>query len=256
MKSTEDSILDSLDGSNKDILPFLNYILQDLWEMGTDPNLVIEMISKHSQDYSKLNVLDLGCGKGAVSVLLANHFRCKCHGIDAVQEFIDYANRKAIEYNVEHLCKFEVGDIRERIKQLPKYDIIILGAIGPVLGDYLTTIEKLKKCLNDNGIIIIDDGYLPDDSDFNHGSVITKSALSGQFHKSGMKILDEIIIDSEKMNETNEVIFRNIKIRCNELIELNPDKKQLFVDYLQSQEEENDAFSNKIICSVIVLKRN
>ncbi|MEW5920035.1 MAG: class I SAM-dependent methyltransferase [Bacillota bacterium] len=46
-------------------------------------------------------VLDLACGKGAVSVKLAQAFGCRVHGIDAVKAFIEEANRWAKKYNVE-----------------------------------------------------------------------------------------------------------------------------------------------------------
>jgi cyclopropane fatty-acyl-phospholipid synthase-like methyltransferase len=271
MKSTDESVLESLGANDKDMMPFLNFILQDLWEMGTDPKVVIRMISKHTQNHSKLKVLDLGCGKGAVSVQVAEHFGCKCHGIDAVSEFIDYANSKAAEFEVEHLCKFELGDIRDRILHLPKYDVIVVGAIGPVMGDYLTTINKLNNCLNDNGIIIFDDGYYPDEIDDEisideyfaeeiDGSeyvndVMTRKELLEQINHSGMKIIDEEIVLTEKMNETNAVIFESIKERCNILIGSNPDKSHLFEDYVQSQEKENEEYTTMITCSVIVLKK-
>ena len=43
------------------------------------------------------------------------------------------------EYRLSHLCSFETGDIRKKIKELNNFDIIILGAIGQVFGDYFTT---------------------------------------------------------------------------------------------------------------------
>lgn len=64
------------------------------------------------------------------------------------------------EYRLSHLCSFETGDIRKKIKELNNFDIIILGAIGQVFGDYFTTLTILDRCLNQNGIIIIDDGLV------------------------------------------------------------------------------------------------
>ena len=153
MKSLEESVVTAMDGSDSGLFPFLPYILQDLWEIGASPEVIIELVRKHMNNYFSLSILDLGCGKGAVSIKLAKEFNCTCLGIDAIKEFINEANNKAKEYGVDHLCKFEVGDIRERIKVLTQFNIIILGAIGPVFGDYFKTLSIISKCLKKEGLI-------------------------------------------------------------------------------------------------------
>jgi len=40
MKTVEESILVSMDCSDRQILSYLPYILQDFWEIGTDPKTV------------------------------------------------------------------------------------------------------------------------------------------------------------------------------------------------------------------------
>ena len=74
--SLEECVVTAMDGSDKELFPFLPYILQDTWEIGADPEIIISLIQKHMHDFSNMNVLDLGCGKGAVSVMLANKLKC------------------------------------------------------------------------------------------------------------------------------------------------------------------------------------
>jgi 2-polyprenyl-3-methyl-5-hydroxy-6-metoxy-1,4-benzoquinol methylase len=156
--SVETSVVLALDGTDSGLFPYLPYILQDLWELGASPEVVLDLVRRHSINQSNLKVLDLGCGKGAVLINLAKEINCQCHGIDAVKEFIDEAKNKAKEFNVEEYCSFERDDIRVRIRDLRGYDIVILGAIGPVLGDYYSTLTKVSKCIEEAGLIIIDDG--------------------------------------------------------------------------------------------------
>jgi len=57
MKSVEESVTAALDGSDADLFPFLPYILQDLWEIGSGPETVTAMIRKHAVDSSEAAVL-------------------------------------------------------------------------------------------------------------------------------------------------------------------------------------------------------
>jgi hypothetical protein len=45
------------------------------------------------------------------------------------------------------------------------------------------------------------------------------------------------------------------KKRCNELIDKYPDKKYLFVYYIQKQIAENDVLENKVICGTLVISK-
>jgi cyclopropane fatty-acyl-phospholipid synthase-like methyltransferase len=244
-----------MDGSDKELFPFLPYILQDLWEIGADPDAIIKLISKHFDNYADLKVLDLGCGKGAVSIKVSKNLGCNCYGIDAIPDFIDFAGQKAVEYKVEHLCKFETGDIRDKVKELTGYDIIILGAIGPVFGDYYSTLTTLSGCINKNGIFIIDDGYIENNSDFSHPLIQKKDSLLKQIDSAGMQLIEDDIIKQDEIKDSDDYIFENLKKRCYELIDKYPDKKELFTNYIQKQVEENDVLENKVICSTLVISK-
>ena len=252
ISSVEKSVVLALDGTDSNLFPYLPYILQDLWELGTSPEVVLNLVKKHTTNQSNLKILDLGCGKGAVSIKLAKELNCQCHGIDAVKEFIDEAKNKAKEFNVEEYCSFERDDIRIRIRDLKGYNIIILGAIGPVLGDYYSTLTEVSKCIEETGLIIIDDGYIDDESEYSHPSMEKRSVILKQTSDAGMKLVDEIIINKEKIKESDAHMFRNLKKRCQELIEKHPDKRNFFVDYVRQQEEENDVLETKSICSTML----
>jgi len=254
-KTLEESIIRAMDGTDPELVPFLPYILQDSWEIGSDPNTMIDLVRKHTRDHADLRILDLGCGKGAVSVKIAEEFKCECLGIDAIKEFIDEADRKAKEHGVERLCRFEAGDIRERVKSLQGFDVIILGSIGPVLGDYSQTLGSLKDCVKGNGIIIIDDGYITNDSDYVHPLVQKQDVVYRQIIDSGMKLIDEVVFDKDYITASDDAIYESLKKRCLELIEQFPGKATLFTDYMKRQEEENVVLEEKIVCAAMVIRR-
>lgn len=254
-KSLEESVVAAMDGGTPELFQYLPYILQDFWEIGADPEAIINMVQKHSLAGPDLQVLDLGCGKGAVSVKMAQKIGCNCFGIDAVEAFINEAATKAAEYHVGYLCRFEVNDIRTRVKTLIGFDVIVLGAIGPVLGNFFETLSVLKKCLSPNGIILIDDGYIDDNSEFSHPAVITKEALVDQAHLAGMKMIDEKIYeidDNALMLHQQE--FEKIQKRCEELIQEYPFRDKLFRDYIANQRREYNAIEKEFVNALMVFK--
>jgi SAM-dependent methyltransferase len=253
MKTIEESIVILMDGSDKELFPYLPYILQDLWEIGANPSAIVKLIRDYYSNYNDLKVLDLGCGKGAVSVKISQELGCQCYGIDAIPEFIEYARQKAIEFNVNPLCSFDVGDIREKAKSLTGYDIVILGATGPVFGDYFTTLTTLEKCINETGIFIIDDCYINDDSDFSHDLIFKKSTIFQQIEMAGMELVVNDIISRNDIKDSDDYIFDKLAKRCYELAEKEPDKQNLFFDYIKKQQEENDVLENKVIGTTMLI---
>ena len=240
------------------IFPFLPYILQDFWEIGTPPQMVIDLIQKHCKNISNLHVLDLGSGKGAVSVKLAAALKCNCYGIDGIPEFVEASKEKAREYGVDTLCRFEVGDIREKIKELEKFDVIILGATGPMFDDYCTALTTFSKHLAADGMIIINEGYIEDaNTSYNpknpaYSSILSRKKLLKQISQAGMELTDELIDKFSEHAVTKEI--ENITKRCNELKTKYPEKTSLFEKYIQEQVGSYDDLENELESSLMVVK--
>ena len=252
MNSVEESVLASMDGTEKDLFPFLPYIFQDVWELGASPEVMIELIQKHFHDYSKLKLIDLVCGKGAVSIKIAKRFKCSCFGIDAVKEFIEEAKNRANDYNVGHLCNFEQGDIRARITELTGYDLVLLGAIGDVFGNYFSTLKKISNCIKPSGKIIIDDAYVEDNSNSFNADFELRSSITMQANKAGMILVDEIVADKSEVKKTEDYIFQKLKFRCEELVEKYPQKRNLFLNYVKNQAEEGEVLKKNVTCSTML----
>lgn len=256
MKSIEESIATSMDCTELELIPYLPYILQDFWEIGASPEIILNIVKKYKRNYSYLKILDLGCGKGAVSIKLSLELKCNCLGIDAINEFIDDAKRIAQENNIESLCTFENNDIRQRIVALKDFDVIVLGAIGPVFGNYYNTLSKVSRCLKKDGIIIIDDGYIEDDKTFSHPLVEKKKDILFQVKQLGIKLIDEVIVNhSEESNKEYDKEYEYIVTRCTELIKKYPDDAPLFKNYINKQNEEYNILKDKVVCSTMVFSK-
>ncbi len=252
-KDINESILESLDGSQAELLPYLPYILQDLWEIGADPAIMLALIKGHIGG-KKLKILDLGCGKGAVSVNIAKEIDCTVTGIDGMPDFIRSARDYAVRFEVQDKCKFEVGDIRIKIDELSGFDVIILGAIGPVYGDLQTTLKTLVRLLNEPGYVLLDDGYIDDGSKTDYDRCLRKTGFYGQITSAGFEIVQEVIFGNDTIVENDNFIYDSIERRINELKRRYPRKTALFDAYLKSQQFENDMLANEIITGTWLLK--
>ena len=65
MSDVEEKLAKSLTAESVELIPYLTYLLQDLWELGSSPKDMVHLISKNIIISEKTKVLDLACGKGA-----------------------------------------------------------------------------------------------------------------------------------------------------------------------------------------------
>jgi SAM-dependent methyltransferase len=232
MEDFKKSIVESLNGFDVELYPFLPYILQDLWEFGTDSSIIVALIKDNIRG-NNLRILDLGCGKGAVSVHIAEEIECTVKGIDAMPDFIESAKNYAKQFNVQDKCDFETGDIRVRIKELKDFDVIVLGAIGSVFGDLYNTLRIITESIKPSGYVLLDDGYLPEELLTNYNRCLRQNSFYNQITTAGFDIIQEVIFEKEFIEESDSCIYDSIKKRINELRIKYPNKKEIFDEYLK-----------------------
>lgn len=47
MQISQEKLAKSLTADSIDLIPYLPYLLQDIWELGSSPKTIIDMIEKH-----------------------------------------------------------------------------------------------------------------------------------------------------------------------------------------------------------------
>jgi cyclopropane fatty-acyl-phospholipid synthase-like methyltransferase len=242
--------------TDKSLVKYLPYIFQDWWELGTSSEEIIKILKKHKTNHSNLKVLDLGSGKGAISIKIASELGCNCFGIDGMDDFVIFSNNKSKEYSVNNICTFEKNDIRTRIKTLDNFDIILLMAIGPILGNYFDTLTQISSHLNNEGLIIINDAYVEDDCKKEYPNIFRKNIIHKQANDAGMEVVETITINEISGTvEKYENDFENIQKRCMELAEQYPENKELFFGYIDRQKREYEILNNEIIPAIFVIKK-
>jgi len=261
-KEVEEKLACSLTAETTELVPFLPYLLQDFWELGSDPGAMVKLIEEYVDLSENTRVLDLACGKGAISVKIAQKLRIKVKGVDLLPAFTDFAVQKAEEYNVGDLCEFTIDDINEAVKKEKDYDVVILGAVGNVLGNPAETLSKLKATIKTGGYILIDECYLPDggkqeDVRYCNYEYLTEKQWMDLFTEAGLELIKTVSASELDSSENLDSVsgMAAITTRANELIEKYPDKKDMFEGYIRSQQSEYDDIDSTLEPVMWVLKK-
>lgn len=247
-----EKLAQSLTASTTELIPYLPYLLQDLWALGSMTEDILSLILSSTPLDHEAKVLDLACGKGAVSVKIAKTLQCHVKGVDLMPAFIEEAKKKSREHGVEHLCSFSVEDIGLTVERERGYDLVIYGAAGDVLGTQMEILRKIKSVLKPGGFIIMDEVYSKDEAPTTAvlGSAVlevpTRTAWDQIFNEAGVAWVAEVKTDPEKLKRENEAHQAWITTRAEALMEAFPERAALFLDYIHTQQQECDMLENDL----------
>jgi len=255
-RETEEKLAKALTAETVELIPFLPYLLQDLWELGSNPRDILQLINKNITISDDFTFLELACGKGACSVNIAKALNVKVYGYDLLPDFIAYAKQKAKEWAVEELCHFAVGDVNELVNTESDYDCVIFSAVGDVLGDPEETLRKLSNTIKSGGYIIMDATYLPDDKNSRDlrwaYDYLKRDDWLHIFSDLGLTLVEELP-ETEEYDYESEL--KTMSVRVNELIAKHPDKRAMFERYLQNQKDEVADLENDLIGGMWLIQK-
>lgn len=109
--------------------------------------------------------IDLGCGKGAHTVALAQR-GWTVSACDLFPPFVELARDRAREAGVAERCVIECANIRDFAAQQPPHDadLVLLLAVGRPFGSLAETLDAARRLARPGGHILFDDGFLADDA--------------------------------------------------------------------------------------------
>lgn len=142
-----------------ELLPYVPELLADLGELGSDAQATASVLADLNLADSA-SVLDLGCGKGAVAVEVAEALNLKVLGIDLFEPFIKSCKELAELRGVSELCHFIHGDILKLVGKINPRDVVIFAALGDVLGPLDQTISVIRQYAKPGGFVVISDGFI------------------------------------------------------------------------------------------------
>jgi cyclopropane fatty-acyl-phospholipid synthase-like methyltransferase len=229
----DDSFYRTLDIQDERILEFIPYLLADLWSLGGNPEVVVELAEKHVPLSFESSIIDLGCGKGATIIELARRFPGFYRGIDLIPGFIDEGKKKLAADNLLSRVELKIEDMRETVDNREKFDLVIYGYESDILGTIPVSISKLKRITKPAGFIIFEYVYKTDTEP--GVEYPAKEELFAEIEESHTEIVDYTVWDKKYIYDFNESSRLTIKKRADELKTMHPELANLFEQYYKNQ---------------------
>jgi len=234
------------------LLPLLPELLEDFWALGANVETIVAAVADLNLPPTS-RVVDLGCGKGAVSISLARRLNFQVLGIDLFEPFVDEARERAIQEGVDHLCEFQHGNIVSLANKIEPSDVAVFAALGDTLGKRSETMRILRHYVRPGGYIIIDDGYqrradAPVIPGF-EGAAMRDVALAGWTGEGDVLVAEHIVTGAEEGQA--ELIAH----RAESVANVHPQLADRIRKFAREQAEEYEYLEQEFVSATWVFRR-
>lgn len=245
----------SLDGE-PELLPYFPALFQDLEELGVRVEDVLRVLAKTPISRDE-RVLDLGCGKGALAIALAEEFGCTVHGVDGIRAFVEHGERRAAGMGLSENCRFTRADVQEAVRQSRDYDLVCLNAFGGALGRLDEAVGALRECVVPGGLILVDDAYLQDGVElgdelafcFDHGTTLELLTVHGD------EVLEELVVDGPESVAHYQCVTSSIIARAEELALQHPESATQLREFATRQAAGVEILTGPVVGALWLLRR-
>ena len=116
-------------------------------------NFVLNCIEKHLEinSYKNIKVLDIGCGTGQLTQIIARRYDFEIVGIDIDSKSLDVAKESLKDFPNTRLFLSSI----ENFTTQETFDLIIMTQVLDHINNPVEVLEKCRKLTNDTGQVII-----------------------------------------------------------------------------------------------------
>lgn len=235
-------------GATEELLPFVHELLADLESLGTSPEAVVSLLRPLDLP-TPPRILDLGCGKGAASIALAQSLGASVLGVDGYAPFIEHARAAAQAAGLGELCEFLHGDLREAVRQEKNWDAVLYLAVGDVLGPLDAQVAALRQTVRPGGYMLIDDCYRLSGAQLSlpeYQNLHTREESRALLERHGDRILREDRFPPDEVRAMNARNNTAIAARASALSARHPELAPAFQAYVDRQIEECAILENHV----------
>ncbi len=233
-------------GANSSLIPVLGELFASLTALGSSPRRlasllpVSSLVARFSEpglsSQYRPHVLDLACGKGAVSVELARRHGCRVTCVDGCPAFIVAARALAARHNVAHLCSWHIADIR-RWSPMPsrKFDTALM--IG--LDSLADAVPRLRAFVRPGGFYLIDDAIRDPrhrDSDA-FSDVPDSAACTALIESLGDRVLRRVMLPRAVIKSQHHAISIKLASTTRTLAKRHPKLRKPLAEFLANQRD-------------------
>ena len=258
MSALSDEALAAFFQVDPTILHLVPDLLADVWALGSDPEQIVRQLQAAGLAPAA-RVLDLGCGKGAVSLAVAEAFAATVDGSDAFAPFVADAARRAEAVGLGQACRFRCEDLSTTAATARDYDAVLYISVGSVFGGPRDTVAALRRTIRPGGLIVLDDGYRVSDDDdvafLGCKYMLSRHATIAGITAFGDRLVGERLILPEDLSAQNRAIMDVIEARADTLATRFPQHASALATYVARERAECEALDNRVQCVTWVIER-
>lgn len=239
------------------LLPYVSELLSDLEELGSDAEWITEVVAGLGIT-SDATVVDLGCGKGAVAVEIAEEMNLRVMGIDLFSPFIDSCIAAATKHGVSKLCQFQVGNVLTMAEVVGQFDLAICSALGDVLGKPDETVRVLREYVKPGGFLVISDVCLVDggSNEFpGFEQYLGRDETISLLTASGDELVMEVAPTEHNDDDENDDEAEQIMQRAQKLALQHPELRDALMTFASDQGQENEFVEANFVDVIWVLRK-
>ena len=245
-------------GAPPEILPYFPELLAGMWSLGVPPDSVVTLLNGCHLPAGETSVLDLGCGKGAVSITLARHFGFEAHGIDLYEPFIEEARKGAWERGVGYKCSFRQGDICKAVQGKGEYDLVLHIWVGGVLGDGGKSVGRIRHLIRRGGYMVFGYGCLKDGIRADHpllqGFERCQTVMR-KLMKHGDTVIRQTTIPEDRISDLHRQYIDSLQKGAHKCAREHPEHAGQLWEYVSKHEEMCRVMENRVDSCLWLVKK-
>ena len=168
------------------------------------------------------HVLDIACGKGGPTVILAREFGCRITGVERAHEFASVARERVASAGLDGQVEIVERDAAELELEPARYDVAMCLGASFVWGGLNATLRALAPAAKAGGQVVVGEPYwrrwpLPDGID--DQGFVTLAETVERFRAAGLTIQTLIASSEDDWDRYESLHWRALE----EWLAANPD---------------------------------
>ncbi len=240
------------------LLAVIDDVLSELEELVASAEEIVELLRPAALPRGS-HAIDLGCGKGIVSLALAEQLGLRVTGIDGLPAFVADARRRAAASALGERCSFQLGDLRDALCPQTPYDVALLLGCGNVLGGPAEAVATLRACVRPGGYIVLGDVFLADDAVqpiagfecyADHATTLRMLVSSGD------ELVAECVTPPDETDDYNRENAVAIRRKIARIESDRPDLREPFQRYLATHDRFERLGCHTVVYATWLLRRS